>query len=111
MWTRRNLQNRISLKVKVQIPPQPLPLCLQLSNRGPLRMEMLEHQCLQLMLHQIPLAHLHSLFLCLLQMGEISLTGDLSAPLVVGAMDDPSISRTSLPDSADLNKSERMQLV
>lgn len=74
-------------------------------------MEMLEHQYLQLMLHQIPLVHLHSLFLCLPQMGGTFLTGDLSALLVVGAMADPSISRTSLQDSADLNKSERMQPV
>lgn len=111
MVTRRKLQSRISLRVKVQIPPHPIPLCLLLSNRGPLRMEALEPRCPQVMLRQIPLALLTRLFLCLPPTDEVSLTGDLSAPLVADAMDDPSISRTSLPDSADLSKNERMQPV
>lgn len=74
-------------------------------------MEVLEPLCPQVMLLQIPLVLLPRLFLCLPPMDEVSLTGDLSGPLAVGAMDDPSISRTSLPDSADLSRSERMQPV
>lgn len=111
MLTRRKLQTRISLRVKVQIPAQLIPLCPQLSNRGPLRMEALEPHCLQVMFLQIPLALLPRLFLCLPPTNEVSLTGDLSIPLVADAMDDPSINRTSLPDSADLSKSEKMQPV
>lgn len=74
-------------------------------------MEVLEPLCPQVMFLQILLVLLTRLFLSLPKMDEVSLTGDLSGPLVVGATGDPSISRTSLPDSADLSKSERMQPV
>lgn len=109
--TRRKLRTRISLRVKLQIPPHLIPLCLQLSNRAPPRTEVLEPHCPQVMFHQIPLALLSRLFLCLPLTDEVTLTGDLSAPLVADGTDDPRISRTSLPDSADLSKSERMQPV